>query len=156
MQETILQFGTGNFLRGFADDFMQQLNNKGLYAGQVVVVSPTDSATVEKINAQGGRYHLLLRGLAKGQPVRDLREIRCISRAINPYRDFDAYLALAQQPTLRFVISNTTEAGIQFDPHCRLTDRPAASFPAKLTQLLYARYQAHLPGHWRTAPMPLP
>ena len=80
MQETILQFGTGNFLRGFADDFMQQLNNKGLYAGQVVVVSPTDSATVEKINAQGGRYHLLLRGLAKGQPVRDLREIRCISR----------------------------------------------------------------------------
>ena len=70
MQETILQFGTGNFLRGLADDFMQQLNNKGLYAGQVVVVSPTDSATVEKINAQGGRYHLLLRGLAKGQPVR--------------------------------------------------------------------------------------
>lgn len=146
MQETILQFGTGNFLRGFADDFMQQLNNKGLYAGQVVVVSPTDSATVEKINAQGGRYHLLLRGLAKGQPVRDLREIRCISRAINPYRDFGAYLALARQPALRFVISNTTEAGIQFDPHCRLTDRPAASFPAKLTQLLYARYQTHLPG----------
>ena len=89
---------------------------------------------------------LLLRGLAEGQPVRDLREIRCISRAVNPYRDFDAYLALAQQPTLRFVISNTTEAGIQFDPHCRLTDRPAAPFPAKLTQLLYARYQAHLPG----------
>lgn len=101
MQETILQFGTGNFLRGFADDFMQQLNNKGLYAGQVVVVSPTDSATVEKINAKNGRYHLLLRGLAEGQPVRDLREIRCISRAINPYRDFDAYLALARQPALR-------------------------------------------------------
>lgn len=146
MQETILQFGTGNFLRGFADDFIQQLNNKGLYAGQVVVVSPTDSATVEKINAKNGRYHLLLRGLAEGQPVRDLREIRCISRAVNPYRDFDAYLALARQPALRFVISNTTEAGIQFDPHCSLTDRPAAPFPAKLTQLLYARYQAHLPG----------
>ena len=64
MQETILQFGTGNFLRGFADDFIQQLNNKRLYAGQVVVVSPTDSATVEKINAKNGRYHLLLRGLA--------------------------------------------------------------------------------------------
>ncbi len=146
MQETIIQFGTGNFLRGFADDFIQQLNNKGLYAGQVVVVSPTDSATVEKINAQGGRYHLLLRGLAEGRPVNDLREIRCISRAVNPYRDFDSYLALARQPEVRFVISNTTEAGIQFDPHCRPTDQPAASFPAKLTQLLYARYQAHLPG----------
>ena len=110
------------------------------------MVSPTDSATVEKINAKNGRYHLLLRGLAEGQPVRDLREIRCISRAVNPYRDFDAYLALARQPALRFVISNTTEAGIQFDPHCSLTDRPAAPFPSKLTQLLYARYQAHLPG----------
>ena len=146
MQETMIQFGTGNFLRGFADDFIQQLNDKGLYAGQAVVVSPTDSATVAKINAQGGRYHLLLRGLADGQPVSHLREIRCLSRAINPYRDFDAYLALARQPEVRFVISNTTETGIRFDDSCRLADRPAAAFPAKLTQLLHARYQAGLPG----------
>ena len=74
MQETILQFGTGNFLRGFADDFIQQLNSKGLYAGQVVVVSPTNSATVEKINAQGGRYHLLLRGLAGSAGARSARD----------------------------------------------------------------------------------
>ena len=140
MQETILQFGTGNFLRGFADDFIQQLNNKGLYAGQVVMVSPTDSATVEKINAKNGRYHLLLRGLAEGQPVRDLREIRCISRAVNPYRDFDAYLALARQPALRFVISNTTEAGIQFDPHCSLTD---AATPSS------GNWERTLPAGWK-------
>ncbi len=146
MKETIMQFGTGNFLRAFAGDFIDRLHRAGLYDGGVVIVSPTDSANVARINAQSGRYHLLLRGVAEGATVNECREIGCVTRAVNPYMDFEGYLALADSPDLRFVISNTTEAGIAFDGTCRQTDRPAASFPAKLTQWLYRRWQKGLPG----------
>ncbi len=146
MKETILQFGTGNFLRGFADWFVDALNKQGLYEGKVVVVSPTNSAAVEKLNAQNGAYHLILRGLDQGKEICETTKITCVSRAVNPYRDFDAFLALAENPDLRFVISNTTEAGIRYDDSCSFDDRPAASFPGKLTQLLYRRYQRGLGG----------
>lgn len=146
MKERILQFGTGNFLRGFVDYFVDALNKKGLYDGKVVVVSPTDSKPVEKINAQNGKYNLYLRGIEHGKEVCERTEIGAVSRAVNPYTDFDPYLSLAQNPDLRFIISNTTEAGIAFSPNDTFTDRPAKSFPAKLTQLLYARFQAGLDG----------
>lgn len=146
MKETILQFGTGNFLRGFFDAFIDSLNKQGLYDGKAVIVSPTDSAAVEKLNAQGCAYHLILRGIENGKEVCETRRIGSVSRAVNPYRDFDSFLALAENPDLRFIVSNTTEAGIRFDPACRFADRPAASFPGKLTQFLYARYQKGLPG----------
>ena len=146
MKETILQFGTGNFLRAFLGDFIQTLHEKGLYDGHIVIVSPTDSRNVDRINAAGGRYHLVLRGKQDGRTVNEAKRITCVSRAVNPYRDFDLFLELAKNPDLRFAVSNTTEAGIAFDPACRLTDAPAASFPGKLTQLLYARWQAKLPG----------
>ena len=146
MKETIVQFGTGNFLRGFVDWFIDALNKKGLYDGKVVVVSPTDTAAVEKLNAQNGAYHLILRGLDQGKEVCETTIITCVSRAVNPYRDFDAFLALADNPDLRFVVSNTTEAGIRYDETCRLEDRPAASFPGKLTQFLYRRYQLRRGG----------
>lgn len=146
MKETILQFGTGNFLRGFVDCFVDALNRQGLYDGKVVIVSPTDSKAVETINAQGGRYHLILRGMENGAAVSKTTKITCVSRAVNPYRDFDAFLALAENPDLRFVVSNTTEAGIRYDDTCRFDDRPAASFPGKLMQFLYRRYQLRLGG----------
>lgn len=146
MKETILQFGTGNFLRGFADSFVDSLQKQGLYDGKIVIVSPTDSETVEKINAQNGKYHLILRGIDNGKEVCEQTEINAVSRAVNPYRDFDSFLSLAENPDLRFIISNTTEAGISFDETCQATDKPAASFPGKLTQFLYRRYQNGLPG----------
>lgn len=146
MKETILQFGTGNFLRAFVDSFVDSLNRQGLYDGKVVIVSPTDSGTVEKINAQNGAYHLILRGIENGREINKTEEIHSVSRAVNPYRDFDAFLALAGKEELRFVVSNTTEAGIRFDPSCGLEDRPAASFPGKLTQFLFERYQKKLGG----------
>lgn len=146
MKETILQFGTGNFLRGFADYFINELNKQGLYGGKIVVVSPTNSKAVEKINAQKGRYNLLLRGIENVKEVSSINEINSISRAVNPYEDFDGFLSLAKNPDLRFIISNTTEAGISFDEACKLTDRPAGSFPAKLTQFLYERYKNNLNG----------
>ncbi|MBQ6019933.1 MAG: tagaturonate reductase [Clostridia bacterium] len=144
--ERILQFGTGNFLRAFACDFIDSLNHKGLYDGKIVIVSPTDSARVDAINSQNGEYHLLLRGVSGGKTVNDTRLIRSVSRAVNPYRDFDAFLEIAQNPELRFVISNTTEAGISFDGACRLSDKPCASFPGKVAQMLYHRYRKGLPG----------
>ena len=141
MKETILQFGTGKFLRAFVDAFVDTLNRQGLYDGKIVIVSPTDSKTVDAINAQRGAYHLVLRGLKNGRAVCEPRKINSVTRAVNPYRDFDAFLALAGNADLRFVVSNTTEAGIRFDPACRFGDRPAASFPGKLTQFLFERYQ---------------
>lgn len=146
MKETVLQFGTGNFLRGFADFFIDALNKQGLYGGKIVVVSPTNSKAVEKINAQKGRYNLLLRGIENGKEVSSINEINSISRAVNPYADFDGFLSLAKNPDLRFIISNTTEAGISFDDACKITDKPAGAFPAKLTQFLYKRYKNNLNG----------
>ncbi|MDY5949168.1 MAG: tagaturonate reductase, partial [Oscillospiraceae bacterium] len=146
MKETVLQFGTGNFLRGFADCFIDALNKKGLYDGRVVVVSPTNSKTVAKINASGGRYNLVVRGVENGKSVCRINEINAITRAINPYSDFEEFLSLAGNPELRFIVSNTTEAGIRYDPLCKFSDKPAASFPAKLTQFLYRRYKNGLSG----------
>lgn len=146
MKETVLQFGTGNFLRGFADYFIDTLNKKGLYDGKIVIASPTDSKAVDTINRQNGKYNLILRGIENGSEICERTEIEAISRAVNPYKDFNGFIALANNPDLRFIISNTTEAGICFDEACRLSDTPAASFPAKLTQLLYARYKNKLRG----------
>lgn len=146
MKETVLQFGTGNFLRGFADYFIDALNKQGLYDGKIVVVSPTNSKAVEKINAQKGRYNLILRGIENGEEISSINEINSISCAVNPYADFDGFLSLAKNPDLRFIISNTTEAGISFDDTCKITDKPASSFPAKLTQFLYKRYKNNLNG----------
>lgn len=146
MKETILQFGTGNFLRGFADYFIDKLNKENLYDGKIVIVSPTDSEQVDVIQVQQGKYNLYLRGIKNGSEVCGRTEIQSVSRAVNPYKDFNAYLELAEIPDLRFIISNTTEAGIAFSPDDKLTDCPAKTFPAKLTQLLYARYKAKLRG----------
>lgn len=146
MKETILQFGTGNFLRGFADSFIDTLNKQNLYGGKIVVVSPTDSKQIDIINSQGGKYNLFLRGIENAQEVCRHTEINSLSRGINPYKNFDEYISLAQNPDLRFIISNTTEAGIAFSADDKIDDKPAKSFPAKLTQLLYARYKAGLKG----------
>ena len=146
MKETVLQFGTGNFLRGFADYFINELNEQGLYGGKIVVVSPTNSKSVDKINAQNGKYNLILRGIENGKEVSSINEIDSINRAINPDENFKGFLSLTKNPDLRFIISNTTEAGICFDNTCKITDKPADSFPAKLTQFLYQRYKAGLNG----------
>lgn len=146
MKETIIQFGTGNFLRGFADYFIDKMNKQGLYDGKAVVVSPTDSKTVDTLNEQNCRYNLYLRGIENGREICARTEINSITRAINPYKDFESYLALTENPDFRFIISNTTEAGIVFSDEDKFTDRPAKTFPAKLAQLLYAKYKTGLNG----------
>lgn len=144
--ERVLQFGEGNFLRAFAEDFIDTMNEKAGFAAKVVLVKPGSPRPAPLFAAQQGLYTLLLRGREGGRPVARQRVISCVSRCINPYTDYGALLACARQPALRFLISNTTEAGIVFDPACRADDAPPASFPGKLTAFLYARYQAGLPG----------
>ena len=143
--EKVMQFGEGNFLRAFIEWSIWKTNQKTDFNGSVVVVQPIEKGMVEWLNEQDGLYHLNLQGLLKGEAIDSVDLIDVVSRGLNPYTDFQAYLALAEQPEIRFVISNTTEAGIAFDPSCKLDDAPASSYPGKLTQLLYHRYE-HFKG----------
>lgn len=139
--ERIIQFGEGNFLRAFVDWIIYNMNEKTDFNSSVVVVQPIEKGMIDKLNAQDCLYHVNLQGLEKGEAVNSLTMIDVISRALNPYHQFQDFLKLAEQPEMRFVISNTTEAGIAFDPSCKLDDAPDSSYPGKLTQLLYHRYQ---------------
>ena len=139
--EKIIQFGEGNFLRAFIEWIIWKTNQKTGFDASVVVVQPIEKGMVEWLNNQDGLYHLNLQGLSNGQSVDSVDLIDVISRGLNPYTDFEEYLKLAEQPQMRFVISNTTEAGIAFDASCKITDAPASSYPGKLTQLLYRRYE---------------
>ncbi len=141
MPEKVIQFGEGNFLRAFVDWIIYNMNQKTDFNGSVVVVQPIDRGMVDWLNGQDCMYHVNLQGLDEGQPVNSLTRIDVISRALNPYTQNGAFMALADQPEIRFVLSNTTEAGICFDPACKLEDAPASSYPGKLVQLLYRRYQ---------------
>ena len=141
MPEKIIQFGEGNFLRAFVDWIVYNMNQKTDFNGSVVVVQPLANGMIDWLNGQDCLYHVNLQGLEDGKPVNSLTRIDVISRALNPYSQNQAFMALADQPEIRFVISNTTEAGIAFDPTCKLDDAPASSYPGKLVQLLYRRYQ---------------
>ncbi len=139
--EKIIQFGEGNFLRAFVDWIIWKTNQKTDFNASVVVVQPIERGMIDMLNEQDGLYHVNLQGLDEGKPVDSAEMIDVISRAINPYRDHADFMALAEQPEIRFVISNTTEAGIAFDPNCKFEDAPASSYPGKLTQLLYHRFE---------------
>lgn len=139
--ERVIQFGEGNFLRAFADWMIKEMNEKADFNSSVVVVQPIEQGMIEMLNQQDCLYHVNLQGLEKGEKVNSLTRVDVISRALNPYTEFKAFMQLAEQPEMRFVISNTTEAGIVFDPSCRLIDAPASSYPGKLTQLLYHRFK---------------
>ena len=145
-KERIIQFGEGGFLRGFVDYFFQKLNDKGLFEGSVVVVQPIKTGMCDMLTAQNCEYNLFLRGVDNGKVVDEHTHIDVISRCINPYKDYEGYLSLAKNPDFRFIVSNTTEAGIVYEDDNKLSDSPANSFPAKLTALLYERFKAGLSG----------
>ncbi|WP_409969237.1 tagaturonate reductase [Bengtsoniella intestinalis] len=138
--ERILQFGEGNFLRGFADYFIDVLNERCDLNAKVVLVNPTHRGKAERFNAQEGLYTVYLRGMENGVAQSKRRMVSSVSRCLSPYADFEGFLQTAQNPDMAFVLSNTTEAGIVYDEVCQLTDAPATAFPAKVTQWLYARF----------------
>lgn len=143
--EKVLQFGEGNFLRAFVDYFIDNLNEKTGFNGKVVVVQPLPKhapvTVAEFLNEQEGLYTLYLRGFENGQKVNAKRVISCVNRCINAYSDYEAMMECAENPELRYITSNTTEAGIVYDPSCEFTDKPAVSYPGKLTQFLYRRFE---------------
>lgn len=145
-KETVIQFGEGGFLRGFADYFFQKLQDKGLFDGSVVIVQPIEKGMCSVLEQQGCEYNLFLRGIGNGQVVDEHTHIDIISRCVNPYENFESYMKLAENPDFRFIVSNTTEAGIEYVDSNQFTDAPARSFPGKLTQLLYKRFRLGLKG----------
>ena len=142
MKEKFIQFGEGGFLRGFADWMLQIVKDETDFEGSVVVVQPIRDGMCDKLSAQNCRYTHLCRGV---EGV-DTKVIGVISRCVKPYDDFDQYISLAANPDFKYVISNTTEAGICFSEKDKLEDRPAGTFPAKVTQLLKQRYDLGLGG----------
>ncbi|MBN3135967.1 MULTISPECIES: tagaturonate reductase [Pectobacterium] len=144
--DRVIQFGEGNFLRAFVDWQLDLLNEHTDLDAGIVIVRPIDSDFPPALDTQDGLYTTIIRGLnEQGEAVREPRLIRSVNREINVYRQFDDYLALAHDPNIRFVFSNTTEAGISYHAEDRLSDAPPVSFPAKLTRLLYERF-CHFDG----------
>ncbi|QGV84391.1 hypothetical protein F7P09_15635 [Klebsiella pneumoniae] len=144
--DRIIQFGEGNFLRAFVDWQIDLLNEHTDLNAGIVVVRPIATDFPPSLNTRDGLYTTIIRGLnEQGEAVSDARLIRSVNREISAYADFDAFLRLAHNPEMRFVFSNTTEAGISYHAGDRFYDAPPVSYPAKLTRLLFERYQ-HFAG----------
>ncbi|WP_026883061.1 tagaturonate reductase [Clostridium akagii] len=140
--ERILQFGEGNFLRAFADWQIDIMNKKANFNTGIVVIQPLATGRViPKLIEQDGLFTVCLQGIKGGKPIKEHSVVNCISRCINPYEQYDEYLNVAKNPELRFVISNTTEAGIAFDENDKLGDVCQKSYPGKLTALLHERFK---------------
>ena len=137
----VVQFGEGNFLRGFVDFVIDKLNKEANFNAGVAVIQPLAVGLLELLNEQDGLYNLFMKGVKEGEEIQEQRTISCVQKGINPYKDYDEYLKLAEEESLEFIISNTTEAGIAYDESDTLEGTPHNSFPAKLTALLYKRFQ---------------
>jgi len=139
--EKIIQFGEGNFLRGFVDWQIDKMNEEANFNGSVVVIQPQEGGLIDMLNDQDGLYTLYLQGMQNGKAVKNHKVINSISRAINPYRDYNEFLKTGENPEIRFIVSNTTEAGIAFDENDKLNAGCQKSFPGKLTALLFHRFK---------------
>lgn len=139
--ERIIQFGEGNFLRAFVDWQIDLLNEHTDLNAGVVIVRPIQSDFPPSLSTQDGLYTTIIRGLnEEGDAVSDARLIRSVNREISVYSQYDEFLKLAHNPEMRFVFSNTTEAGIGYHAGDKFDDAPAVSYPAKLTRLLFERF----------------
>lgn len=144
--EKIIQFGEGGFLRGFIDWIIQLTDENTDFNASVVVVQPIENGMCAKLEEQNCVYTHVMRGLSNGEAKVDKKLIDVISRTVEPYKDFDAYLELAKNPEFRFVVSNTTESGIAFNEEDTPEKAPAVTFPAKATLLLKKRFDLGLGG----------
>lgn len=137
----ILQFGEGNFLRAFTDWIVDKMNKEIGFNTGIDVVQPLPDGMAGMLNDQDGLYHVYLKGIKNGQPIKEYSLIDCISIGINPYSEFEKYEQSYLNPEPRFVFSNTTEAGIAMDETDTLEMQPQKSFPGKVASMLYKRYQ---------------
>ncbi len=146
LTEKVMQFGEGNFLRGFVDWMIDRLNKEANWNGGVVLVQPLPQGLCDMINEQDGLYDLYLRGLQNGERVEETRVVECVTRCINPFADTDAYFEMAKNPELRFIVSNTTEAGIEYRAGESADDFAATTFPGRLAMFMKKRFDLGLPG----------
>ena len=137
----VLQYGEGNFLRAFADYMIDVANEQGKFDGDIVIVKPRETGNLDKFHNQECQYTVQLRGRVNGEPAKINRVITSVADAVEAYGEYEKYAALATLDTLRFVISNTTEAGIVYDGSDRFELNPPKSFPGKLTKFLFKRYK---------------
>lgn len=144
--EKVIQFGEGAFLRAFVDWIIQLTNENSDFNASVVVVQPIEKGLCDVLEAQNCKYTLVMRGIANSKSVVQTKSIDCISRTVQPYKNFNDYLKLAEKPNFRFVISNTTESGITFIPADVPENAPNISFPAKVTLLLKKRFELGMKG----------
>ncbi len=137
----VLLFGGGNFLRAFIAYFIDVYNEKANQNLGITVVKVTPKGDYQTLKEQDGLYHVYTKGIQAGQLINEYRLIRSVSEIIHAYQEWAAFLKTAEDPTIQFLFSNTTESGLVLSMEDRFEDQPAVSFPAKLTQWLYHRFQ---------------
>ena len=137
----VLQFGEGGFLRAFVDYMIDIANEKGEFDGNIVIVKPIEFGNLDFFHQQDCQYTLELRGKENGEAKKVRRQITSVADAIGAVEDYDKFMDYAKSSDLRFIVSNTTEAGIVFDDTDDFNAKPPKTYPGKLTQLLYKRYQ---------------
>ena len=142
----VLQYGEGNFLRTFVDVYFDTLNKNGQGMYAVNIVKPITFGSLERFEKQGNKYHIILRGMENGQSVENVYKVDSVANAIDPFNDYQSYIALAKDPELKIIVSNTTEAGICFNAADVMDDFDGITYPAKLTKFLHERFQAGLDG----------
>jgi tagaturonate reductase len=137
----VVQFGEGNFSRTFVDYAFQKLNKEINFNVSVAMAQPLENVMVILINNQDGLYTLFMNGIKKGEKTQDIKLITNVLKGINPYKKYDDFIALARKEELQFIVSNTTEAGIEYIDTDKPDMRPPVAFPARLTVLLHERLQ---------------
>lgn len=136
----VVQFGEGNFLRAFVDYQIDLANEKGLFNGSVIIVKPITTGSIDNFKKQNCQYTLQLRGRVNGEPYKETRVITCVKDIVSPFENYEDYINTSHIETLRFIVSNTTEAGIVFHPEDKFEEKLNITYPAKLTQYLYDRF----------------
>jgi tagaturonate reductase len=139
LPDKVLQFGTGVLLRGLPDYFIEKANQKGIFNGRIVVVKSTVNGDVSSFQEQDNLYTLSIRGIKNGQNVNENIICSAISKILHANTQWSDVLNSAADPSIQIIISNTTEAGLQYIEET-LTHVPSLSFPGKLTQCLYHRF----------------
>lgn len=137
----VVQFGEGNFLRGFVDYMIDIANEQGKFDGSIVLIKPIEFGNLDNFHKQDCQYTVSLRGMVDGEAKVLNRKVTSVVDAVNSYAEYEKYMALAEIDTLRFVVSNTTEAGIVFDDTDKFELNPPKTFPGKLTKFLYHRFE---------------
>lgn len=140
--ESVLQFGSGRFLRAFADLFIHEARQAGQDIGRVVVVQSTDTGRARLFNDQNGRYRIHVRGIRDGRRIDESVQVESVSRALSATQDWEAVLAAGRDPSTEYILSNTSETGYDVPESERLDGAPPVSFPGKLLAVLLARYES--------------